>query len=103
MEDLTGINKDSDKTFLRNWSYYDLQTKIEYKAKEAGIKVKYINPMYTTQRCCKCGHIESDNVKKHQRFACSKCGYTENADYNASQNIAMSDVEEKVAESLKVS
>lgn len=103
MEDLTGINKDSDKTFLRNWSYYDLQTKIEYKAKEAGIKVKYINPMYTTQRCCKCGHIESDNVKKHQRFACSKCGYTENADYNASQNIAMPDVEEKVAESLKVS
>ena len=36
MEELTGITSEANR-FLKNWSYFDLQTKIEYKAQEAGI------------------------------------------------------------------
>ena len=45
MENLTGIS-DNKEHFLKEWSYYDLQTKIENKAKEKGIKIVYINPEF---------------------------------------------------------
>lgn len=92
MEDLTGITSDSNR-FLKNWSYFDLQTKIEYKAQEAGIKVVYIDPHYTSQRCSKCGYISKDNRTEQALFLCQKCGYKTNADYNASQNIAIKDID----------
>lgn len=38
MEDLKGIS--TENTFLKNWTYYDLQQKITYKAQELGIAVK---------------------------------------------------------------
>ena len=92
MEDLTGITSDSSR-FLKNWSYFDLQTKIEYKAQEVGIKVVYIDPHYTSQRCSKCGYISKDNRTEQALFWCQKCGYKTNADYNASQNIAIKDID----------
>lgn len=92
MEDLTGITSDSNR-FLKNWSYFDLQTKIEYKAQEVGIKVVYIDPHYTSQRCSKCGYISKDNRTEQALFLCQKCGYKTNADYNASQNIAIKDID----------
>lgn len=92
MEDLTGITSDSNR-FLKNWSYFDLQTKIEYKAQEVGIKVVYIDPHYTSQRCSKCGYISKDNRTEQALFLCRKCGYKTNADYNASQNIAIKDID----------
>jgi IS605 OrfB family transposase len=72
------------------WSYYQLQQMIEYKAKEIGVIVKYINPAYTSQKCSKCGSIDKDNRKDQAHFKCTKCGYESNADYNASINIANS-------------
>lgn len=92
MEDLTGINKDN--LFLKDWTYYDLQKKIEYKASEYGIEVKYINPKYTSQRCSRCGYIDKDNRETQEKFICKNCGYIENADINASQNIAVLGIEE---------
>ena len=72
------------------WSYYQLQQMIEYKAKEIGIKVKYVNPAYTSQTCSKCGHVDKDNRLDQSHFKCTKCGHELNADYNASINIANS-------------
>jgi IS605 OrfB family transposase len=92
MENLTSITENANR-FLKNWTYYDLQTKIKNKAQEAGIKVILINPKYTSQRCSKCGYIDSENRKTQAQFICLKCGFTENADYNASQNIALKDIE----------
>ncbi len=37
-EDKTGIAKEQEFV-LRNWSYYELQTKIKYKAEKAGIEL----------------------------------------------------------------
>jgi IS605 OrfB family transposase len=100
MEDLKGVTEKANR-FLQNWSYFDLQTKIEYKAKEQGISVIYINPHYTSQRCSKCGFIHEDNRPEQARFKCQNCGFEENADYNASQNIAVRDIDKIISANMK--
>ena len=95
-EDLSGISKDKEQ-FLKNWSYFDLQNKIKYKANEAGINVVSVNPKYTSQRCSKCGNIDSDNRKSQALFKCTSCGYSANADYNASQNISIRDIDKIIS------
>ena len=90
MEDLSGATANTHNKMLKDWSYYDLQQKIEYKAKEQGIEVKKVNPKYTSKRCNKCGCIHEDNrnCKDNQaKFECQVCGHTENADINASKNL----------------
>ncbi|MFC4289702.1 RNA-guided endonuclease TnpB family protein [Neobacillus cucumis] len=95
MEDLTKIaDGDKKETFLGAWPYYDLQRKIEYKAKEKGIKIRYINPAYTSQRCSKCGYICKENRESQEVFKCknNSCGYSANADFNAARNISLNDI-----------
>lgn len=96
MEDLSGATSDTNNKMLKDWSYYDLQQKIEYKAKEQGIEVKKVNPKYTSKRCNKCGCIHEDNrdCKNSQaKFECKVCGHKDNADINASKNIAIPDID----------
>lgn len=100
MEDLTGINGRKDGAFLKNWSYYDLQKKIEYKAAEHGIEVRYIKPEYTSQRCSSCGYINEENRVDQKTFKCLKCGFEANADYNAAKNIATPNIETIIKETL---
>ena len=88
-----GYVKDEYKYLLRYWSYYELQSMIEYKAKLEGIEVKYIDPAYTSQTCSYCG--ERGERKKQEEFGCTnpQCkrrGEKINADFNAARNIAMS-------------
>ena len=111
MEDLTGIAGGERKaTFLGMWSYYDLQTKIEYKAKELGIEIKKIKPKHTSARCNKCGHIHRSEDKdiwrpKQDTFKCMNCDYGHkyfiHADYNAAKNIATLDIENIIGEQMK--
>lgn len=94
MEDLSGIKESTGyPKILAHWTYFDLQSKIEYKAKEHGIQVKKINPRYTSQRCSKCGCIDNANRQDQAKFKCTVCGFESNADYNASQNIAIKDID----------
>lgn len=91
MEDLSGIHASRpEDRFLKSWTYYDLQQKIENKANENGITVRYINPYHTSQTCSKCGHYETGQRESQSIFNCKSCGYTVNADFNAARNIAMS-------------
>lgn len=97
MEDLSGVTSNTHEKFLKDWSYYDLQKKIEYKSKENGIEFIKVNPKYTSKRCSKCGCIHEDNrnCKEDQsRFECQVCGHKENADINASKNIALPHIDE---------
>ena len=99
MEDLSGFGKDSDgnaddkKEFvLRNWSYYELQNMITYKAAKYGIKVEKIRPAYTSQTCSYCGQ---QGFRQGVTFicenpACKQFGEKTHADYNAARNIANS-------------
>jgi len=86
---------------LQHWTYYDLQQKIEAKAKENGITVTKINPRYTSQRCSQCGHIDALNRPSQAEFHCTMCGYKANADHNASQNISIKDIERIIEEALR--
>ncbi|MBR2629975.1 MAG: transposase [Bacteroidaceae bacterium] len=99
MEDLSNFGKDKDgnadehKEFvLRNWSYYELQEMIRYKAKKYGIEVRNVRPAYTSQTCSWCGE---QGFRQGATFICKnpECKqYSEkiHADYNAARNIAKS-------------
>ncbi len=103
MENLSGFSEQQTESLLKNWSYYDLQTKVKYKAEEKGIKFILIDPRYTSKRCSKCGCIHNDNrdCKTNQsKFKCVECGYEENADINASKNIAIRDIDEIIKNKL---
>lgn len=83
-------NRESNDFVLRNWSYFELQQFIEYKAKIEGIQVAYIDPYHTSQTCHICGNYESGQRVSQSKFVCKSCGEELNADYNASKNIAIS-------------
>ena len=99
LEDLSGFGKDYDgnadekKEFvLRNWSYYELQNMIAYKAAKYGIKVEKVRPAYTSKTCSWCGQ---QGFRQGVTFicenpACKQCGEKVHADYNAARNIANS-------------
>ena len=80
-----------EDAILSSWSYYELQNMIEYKAEREGIKVRYVDPAYTSQTCSKCGHVDKENRPTQAKFKCVNCGLKLNADHNASINIAKSD------------
>ena len=91
---------DTDKKVLRNWSYYELQQMITYKANKYGIVVRKINPCFTSQVCSECGNYEEGQRISQEKFICKseKCrfhnpkkGYI-NADFNAARNIAKSEL-----------
>lgn len=97
LEQLTGFGEDQHGSFiLRNWSYFELQSMIEYKAKAKNIEVRYVDPAYTSQTCHVCGHQEKEQRMSQSEFVChnSECsahGEVINADYNAAKNIANSE------------
>jgi len=90
LEMLEGYGKEESNSFiLRNWSYFELQTFIEYKAKREGMEVVKIDPYHTSQICSQCGNYE-EGQRKERMFECKKCENKMDADYNAAINIAKS-------------
>ena len=71
---------------LHSWSFYRLQAYIEYKANLAGIKVLYVNPSYTSQRCPKCGMLQHADDR---HYKCN-CGYKQHRDLVGAINICVS-------------
>jgi len=108
LEDLSGFKKNTNDFILRNWSFYELQTMIEQKAKKVGITVNKVKAKYTSQRCNNCGYIDKESRKSQSEFECTSCGHEESADYNAAKNISMAHTKEfqkeieKHASSLKL-
>jgi IS605 OrfB family transposase len=72
MEDLTGITTNTKEYFLKSWAYYQLQTYIEYKAKEVGIQIQWVNPKDTSNTCptCKDSNPLNRNDKDKTKFRC---------------------------------
>ena len=102
MEDLSGIKAlESEKPYLKHWTYYDLQSKIIYKAEEKGIRVVKVNPKCTSRRCSACGYISKENRKNQAEFLCVNCGYHHNADYNAAQNLSIPQIDRLIEKQLK--
>lgn len=100
MEDLSGIS--ANNKFLKNWSYFDLQTKVEHKALERGLIFRKIDPQYTSQRCHRCGWIDKASRPSQSEFVCTKCGHKDNADRNAARNIAIEGIEKIIKQQCKL-
>lgn len=93
MENLTGIRKRTEYKVSKefryehsSWAFRQLQTFIEYKAKEAGIAVIYVDPAHTSQTCPRCNHICRNN-RHGLEFRCEICGYESHADRVGAMNI----------------
>lgn len=94
LEDLTGIRnatervKTKDRYVSVSWSFYDLEQKLIYKAKQNQSTVVKVDPRYTSQCCPICGHIEKSNRnKKIHLFTCKNCGYESNDDRIGAMNL----------------
>ena len=94
LEDLTGIRnaaervKTKDRYVSVSWSFYDLEQKLIYKAKQNQSSVINVDPRYTSQCCPACGHTEKSNRnKKIHLFTCKNCGYTSNDDRIGAMNL----------------
>ncbi|MFC9501059.1 RNA-guided endonuclease InsQ/TnpB family protein, partial [Streptomyces sp. NPDC056982] len=93
LEDLTGIRarvrlRKPQRATLHSWAFAQLGAFIVYKARRAGVPVVFVDPAYTSQQCCGCGHIDKRNRASQARFTCRNCGVVAQADRNASRNIA---------------
>ena len=94
LEDLSGIRnatervKAKDRYVSVSWSFFDLEQKLIYKAKQNQSSVIKVDPRYTSQRCPCCGHVEKSNRnKKIHLFTCKKCGYKSNDDRIGAMNL----------------
>ena len=94
LEDLTGIRNVTERVKTKNryvsvsWSFYDLEQKLIYKAKQNQSSVIKVDPRYTSQCCPACGHTEKSNRnKKIHLFTCKNCGYASNDDRIGAMNL----------------
>jgi IS605 OrfB family transposase len=92
LEDLKHIRtrvkaRRSHRARLGNWSFWQLQAFVAYKAKRAGIPVLLVDPRHTSQGCSSCGTIDKKNRPDQATFFCVSCGHAEVADINAARNI----------------
>ena len=94
LEDLTSIRNVTERVKTKkryvsvSWSFYDLEQKLIYKAKQNQSSVIKVDPRYTSQCCPACGHTEKSNRnKKIHLFTCKNCGYTSNDDRIGAMNL----------------
>jgi putative transposase len=82
---------------FENGSFFTLQRLVERRAHEHGIEVCYVDPAFTSKRCCRCGYFGHRSKKE---FLCPHCGYHAHADVNAAFNIATTPMKYAVTDSL---
>jgi IS605 OrfB family transposase len=94
LEDLSGIRNTTERVRTKDryvsvsWSFYDLEQKLTYKAKQNQSVVIKVDPRYTSQCCPVCGHTEKSNRnKKVHLFCCKNCGYKSNDDRIGAMNL----------------
>jgi IS605 OrfB family transposase len=94
MEDLTFIRERLDygkymNRRLHAWAFAQLQSRIEDKATEAGIPVRFVNPAYTSKTCHDRKRIGRRSNQAEFRCPNPECHVsTFQADINAAANIA---------------
>ena len=92
LEDLKGIRerirfRKPQRNRIGSWGFDQLRQFVSYKAEQAGVLLKIVDPKYTSQMCSQCEHVERGNRSSQSQFRCKQCGYQAHADYNAALNI----------------
>lgn len=104
-ENLLGSSESMNKAIiLRNWSYFELQSQIEYKAAMYNINVIKIDAYNISRTCNCCKNISRSAVDLKERkyicdnSACEKFNKPVDVDMNASLNLLTREPEEKAKE-----
>lgn len=97
LEDLTGYATSELEKYkmLKSWSYYDLQTKIEYKAKEYGINVIKVGYRDLQKWCAACQLPSVKAVKDddgNTSLVCETCGVAYGANDNVAKALCVKDI-----------
>ena len=89
LENLEGVRAEDSKirsyTERSQWSFFQLNQYIQYKAALRGVEVLYIAAAYTSQECSRCHAINKPAGKK---YTCANCGHNDHRDANAAFSIA---------------
>ena len=93
LEDLSGIRervtaRRAQRATLHSWSFFQLRTFVEYKARLAGVPVVAVDPRNTSRTCPACSHIDKRNRPSQDTFSCVACGHSGLADHIAAVNIS---------------
>ena len=84
-ENLNGKNKGKNfNRIINRWEKGYLDSQIEWKSEQRGIKITNVNPAYTSQICHIC---DSFGKRDGETFACPHCGNEMDSDVNAAHNI----------------
>jgi IS605 OrfB family transposase len=98
VEQLSGIRervrlRKPQRTTLHSWAFAQLGSFLGYKARQAGVAFVEVDCAYTSQMCCRCGHVDKRNRRSQAVFNCVRCDFVGHADHNAAINIAVRGVE----------
>ncbi len=94
LEDLKGICgrikrfRRRQRYTLHSWSFYQLLSFIQYKARKEGVRVEIVPAAYTSQTCAECGYCDKANRPNQSSFLCKRCSYASNAEFNAARVIS---------------
>ena len=96
LEDLTNVTFNTNdlpkplRNSHRSWSFFQLESFLMYKAQAIQSTVVKVSPVFTSQRCPKCGLIEKTN-RHHDthEYWCQQCQYRCNDDRLGAMNIEM--------------
>lgn len=56
--------------------------------KEYGVKIKYVDPAYSSQMCSNCDYVDKANRVEQSKFMCKCCGLKIHADVNGSRVVS---------------
>jgi putative transposase len=92
LEDLQGIRqrvrvRKSQRRAHHSWSFFQLRSFIQYKAKLSGVPVVLVDPRNTSRQCPVCGCVDKANRSSQSFFSCVRCLFAGNADAIAAENI----------------
>ena len=97
--ELKGIRDNADygqrlNQRLHQWAHGRFADYVEYKAKENGMGVEYVDEQYTSQTCPRCGTAKESH-KNGRKFRCSSCGYEAHRDSVGAWNLRKKYVSEE--------
>jgi IS605 OrfB family transposase len=70
------------------WAFFQLRQMVTYKALQAGVRVRVVDPRDTSRTCLQCRHIAKENRRSQSEFRCVACGFEAHADVVGARNIS---------------
>lgn len=92
LEELKGIRERvkvgrGQRAVLHSWSFYQLRSFLEYKAKLAGVPLALVDARNSSRECSLCHDVSKSNRPTQSTFRCRACGHQAHADLNAAANL----------------